>query len=57
MVPVSVSRASGEYDRAHQVFKQYKVGMRGFDELTLEEIGLLAVYFTWMFRCEECGCR
>ena len=54
VVAVAVAAARGERERARRVFKQVKAGVREFEELELDEIGLLAIYYTWMFPCQEC---
>jgi hypothetical protein len=45
---------AGEYDRAKRIFKQLKAGVREFEELELEEVGLLAVYYPHVLPCGEC---
>lgn len=35
----------GEFDEAHQVYKQVKVGLKDTPDLTVKEIGYLYLFF------------
>ncbi len=45
--------AFDQSDRAHRLFKQYKGGVRDFEDLDLEEVGLVLIYYPFLVPSEE----
>jgi hypothetical protein len=45
--------ALGQSDRAKRLFKQIKAGGREFEELDLDEVGLLFIYYPFLVPSEE----
>jgi hypothetical protein len=42
-------------ERAHRLYKQIKAGVREFEELDLEEAGLVLIHYPHLLRCSGCG--
>jgi hypothetical protein len=45
--------AFGQSDQAERLFKQIKAGVREFEDLELDEVGLLLIYYPFIVPSEE----
>jgi hypothetical protein len=53
---VSLNHPERDKKRAKRLFKQYKNDIREFQDLDLEEVGLLLIHYSWLVPCSECDC-